>query len=109
MIPRLGNNSHGIPYAQQGIKFVSQVELQLNEEDSGLTFGDDSQDITVRPLGSVFGARNVPDTNWTGAGDYRHRGGSRSHARPQKLCSVAADCTAPLQCRSNLCLQEAAP
>jgi hypothetical protein len=104
VLPRLGNNAHGRPFSEEfAIKFVQSSTLQLLEDDDGATLGDDKSSITINPLGAVTGKQRVPNANWFGR-DYRLRGGSMSHARPEKPCSSDADCEEPLIC-NRFCRQ----
>ena len=109
VLPKLGNNSHGVSYAEQkAIKYVSSIDLQLIEEDSGLTFGDDVSTHGTAPLGPVSGSRVIPPLNFFG-GDYTHRGGALSHSRPARPCNAPSDCAAPHICAGGFCRQGFAP
>ena len=95
----------------QAFKYVSEMEMQLIEEDSGLTFGDDVRENSWPILEKVSGTRVLPKKRFFG-GDYLHRNGSWSHSRPPLPCTPTdpgGGCEEPLKCLGGLCRQKPLP
>ena len=72
VIPDLGLNSNGFSFAaQKGIKYVTDVNNQLIEDDAFLTLGDDVSTQQALAAGKVSGGRSFRSLNFFGE-NYRH-------------------------------------
>lgn len=88
---------------RQGVRFVDQVVVTFIEDDSGLQSGDETDTITIAPLGSTGEPTLQQKGVNPGSGDYMANY-VLSHHFNGMVCLTTADCNSATTCRNGTCM-----